>query len=697
MRFKMINDRNKDIAFLVIAFAILLLSFQVNYFGAASKEFFDRHQRDSESLVLGRIIETKKNGYLSSGGFLGRFGDHKDFGNFKDFINNQYEVYKSNLDPADNYISYRQSIGLQGYFYAFFDKMFSLMGVESGGTRLFLNKSLASSLLALLIILYAYFVKTNFGLLAAVVFTSLLAGSQWFVVFSNNLYWMFFLVIMPFVIVTTYLQSRTSITKKYHALYILVSLAVFLKSAAGYEYISTVLISAVTPLIYFAVRDRWAFKDFFTRFVMLGVAGLVGFFAAIIIHLVRLSTTLGGLSQGFGHLWYIIVKRTHGEPNAVHERYRASLESNIFEVILKYWNGRALNLESMFGFGGGLAFSDLIIALVIFNMIGIGLIHRRKEMRKFERSNIAISLMLWFSVLAPLSWHILAKGHSYIHVNMNHVLWYVPFLLLGFTYYGFIISLVVKLLCGVNARIMQMGILLLSILCAITLSANFFQNRIDTRRYIDSLSLLSELNSKSNLKVYYSENNLVYLSSDCSDSLDARFFLHIIPQNVDSLNRSKEYNFNNFDFNWKSKETYIHTPNKFKNKICIVIIELEDYVLKAIRTGQFNKTGQLWKDYIDLEGLSFQNEFTAFNLTDNNWKNGISRHRAGLFIANTFENRQSIYVGSKIRFPASGLRDVVEIQYSRNYINIFLSGDLLDPVRDGYPNKFVLEDMVNEG
>ena len=36
------------------------------------------------------------------------------------------------------------------------------------------------------------------------------------------------------------------------------------------------------------------------------------------------------------------------------------------------------------------------------------------------------------SLLAPLSWYILAKGHSDIHTNLNYILWYLPFIPFGF-------------------------------------------------------------------------------------------------------------------------------------------------------------------------------------------------------------------------------------------------------------------------
>jgi hypothetical protein len=36
--------------------------------------------------------------------------------------------------------------------------------------------------------------------------------------------------------------------------------------------------------------------------------------------------------------------------------------------------------------------------------------------------------LLLMSALAPLTWFLMTKGHSYVHIHLNYVLWYVPFL-----------------------------------------------------------------------------------------------------------------------------------------------------------------------------------------------------------------------------------------------------------------------------
>ena len=55
----------------------------------------------------------------------------------------------------------------------------------------------------------------------------------------------------------------------------------------------------------------------------------------------------------------------------------------------------------------------------------------------------SLSIAVWFSFLAPLSWMVIFKGHSYIHTHMNFITWHMPFTLLGFGLLGAFLSMLV--------------------------------------------------------------------------------------------------------------------------------------------------------------------------------------------------------------------------------------------------------------
>jgi len=58
----------------------------------------------------------------------------------------------------------------------------------------------------------------------------------------------------------------------------------------------------------------------------------------------------------------------------------------------------------------------------------------------------ALTVTLWISILAPLSWFVIFKGHSYVHKVHDPIVWFMPFMfygigLLGVTTEKFIRSL----------------------------------------------------------------------------------------------------------------------------------------------------------------------------------------------------------------------------------------------------------------
>ena len=64
---------------------------------------------------------------------------------------------------------------------------------------------------------------------------------------------------------------------------------------------------------------------------------------------------------------------------------------------------------------------------------------------------MALSIALWFSLLAPVSWMIIFKGHSYIHTHMNFITWHMPFALLGFGLVGAFLSLLLATILNLRS------------------------------------------------------------------------------------------------------------------------------------------------------------------------------------------------------------------------------------------------------
>ena len=53
-----------------------------------------------------------------------------------------------------------------------------------------------------------------------------------------------------------------------------------------------------------------------------------------------------------------------------------------------------------------------------------------------QQQHIALIWTAWFSILAPLSWYVIFKAHSFIHTHMSFLLWQMPFTFFGFAVFS---------------------------------------------------------------------------------------------------------------------------------------------------------------------------------------------------------------------------------------------------------------------
>ena len=93
---------------------------------------------------------------------------------------------------------------------------------------------------------------------------------------------------------------------------------------------------------------------------------------------------------------------------------------------------------------------------------------------------------------------------------------------------------------------------------------------------------------RSTFDAYLIGNELTYFKEPCgpADTAD-KFFLHLIPANVDDLHRNRRQSgFDNLDFQWVGAQS---------DGWCLTTIELPDYTFTGIRTGQYvPEEGSTW-------------------------------------------------------------------------------------------------------
>lgn len=399
----------------LLSLLILFFSFQFNIFDISSKKFKE-HQKDSESLVIGRIAKSRTDGVLSEAGLLGRhetaIGGENDF-------QHQYELF-TNETRGENYKTYNSQIGLHGIFFSLIDKVLNICGIDDNMLRLQIYRGLTSALLAIIlsaIILLFYF---EIGIYPVILLLFSIALSPWLVLIGRNLYWVFGLMYLP-MLITFMAFKYQELTDQFNKplIYSAIFLSIFLKSSFGYEFISTIMLAMLAPMIYFTIKNDTPYRQTFVYILQIGLVAVAGFIAAFFVHIMQLSVVLGGFSESFASVFGRVSVRTGLGVNldAVESVYIKSLNASSWKVLLRYF----MSSGSVF--------------IIIFALVSRASLHMLKSPQynvQEKRTIKALFITTWFSFFAPVSWFVLAKAHSYIHTHINIVLWDLPFKIFGF-------------------------------------------------------------------------------------------------------------------------------------------------------------------------------------------------------------------------------------------------------------------------
>jgi len=424
------NHNNIVLYFLIATFA-LTINFKTNIFSSAADSFFDYFQTDGESLVLGRLLLTEKKGLTEHAAFLGWTHPEPDVQNKYGF---QYEAYHNGL-PIANYEGYYSQPGMQAFLFGIICKLTGWSGYEALDTL----RWVVSFFTAFAFVLFLYWVLLNWGLATATLTFFCLIFSQWITVYGRNLFWVLSAFYIPFLTALCWLHRGEQKSK--HPLlftFLLMFISVFIKFLlTGFEYMTTVMVMAVIPWVFYAIDRQWDVK----KTVRSAMAACGGVLTAVLSGVVWLSAQYAALTgsfrQGLENIFWSFGKRAHGLSEYVYEPvYEQSIQSNQWEVLLRYLNDHAFHVLHWFDNPAWqhvcvINFTFCIIFFIVISIVTLFVKSIRRDKAFYIRQKALIAT-LWASLLAPLSWFIIFKGHSAIHTHMNPIVWYMPFMLFGF-------------------------------------------------------------------------------------------------------------------------------------------------------------------------------------------------------------------------------------------------------------------------
>lgn len=446
----------KKFLFFVSIFTIIFISFNMNVFKTYDNNLIQQltysntpvwYDTDSQSLVIGSLLEYKVDGFMSGLGRLARVNM-----NSADWYDNIRSTYTFYFDlskyQGQEFEQYYSQLGGQGLLFRVLEKLFTLLALDSS-TKFLYFQLLTQALFVLLLTIIVYVLTLEFGKISGLLSLISILFSMWPILISMNLYWVVWTWFFPMVISIVYVSIFWKYNRKlYFRIYLLILfMALSYRASSGYEFISTILISAVIPYLYILIKHRIPIKKVLVDLSRISLTLVGSFFATIIAHFIYIGQSWNSYTGALEFMKFVILKRTHGNLlesfESAFPNFKDVLNVPIIDVLTTQLNSYVLIYE----------FQNSTLIIRIYHVIIVVLISLfilifkalKSKNQNYRNKDIAAIISIFVSFLAPISWFVLAKGHTAAHPHLIPIIWYLPFIIFGAGFVGYTFSRILNL------------------------------------------------------------------------------------------------------------------------------------------------------------------------------------------------------------------------------------------------------------
>jgi hypothetical protein len=256
---------------------------------------------------------------------------------------------------------------------------------------------------------------------------------------AGSIFWDFWAFYAPF-LASAYVLANAARTNEYRStkIYAIIFIAVLIKVLlSGFDLTTTVLVMATVPFVFHALYYQWNIKTFLLRMVKVGMVLLGATASGLIILGIEIFGADGSFSESYQYLYYRFTSHTGGD----YEYFKdvAPRNIHIMEVLPKYLMMPAVDMQ-VSAFRIHILYWHLIVTFAIFTLIFILKYRIQHNDWNLPRNALALIVSTWYSILAPISWYVTFRAHSFIHTHVNTMGWQMPFTLFGFALCGFVIT-----------------------------------------------------------------------------------------------------------------------------------------------------------------------------------------------------------------------------------------------------------------
>lgn len=419
-------------AFLMLALVLLTLQFKTHLVPVAGEAWFKGFASKTESFVLGRLAYSEQNGILSEGGLL---GSSRGAPAGVAERNYQYSVYFESI-PIKSFWLYKTPPALHTMIFASVDAISPFTNRQNHEFFLWICSFFSAAIFTW----FLWWVALTFGIFPAVIGLLSIFLSPWLVVSGGHLYWVSGSLLVPLVVgLHLHHKERQGKTIGLRLFFFATMLGVLTKCLInGFEIVTSICVLATIPVFFYAILDKWSVRRFATRF---GIVAAGAIFAVLIsagVLIKQIDSAPSSNMDGVTYLKERFLIRSQGEflhqDQVIPERIRESKVKSYSQILKKYLDEGAFYYQLKKDSEPNKISFQFFLALLVALTLAQLLYFRDTLMKTLVAST-------YIGLLGPLSWIIIFKSHSYLHVHLNSLFWYLPFMLFLYVGYAYAVKL----------------------------------------------------------------------------------------------------------------------------------------------------------------------------------------------------------------------------------------------------------------
>lgn len=345
-------------------------------------------------------------------------------------------------DGEGRYSPYFMQVGLQRILYSALSPH-SKAGVARAIPLL---RGLIEALLALTFTLFAAVVSKEFGYLCAGLTASMLALSNWLIVFAPDLFWICFTFFAPFVLGFLLGDPARPVGQR-RLLAVLFTFFCLLKCLCGFDYTTNIFAAVAVPFLYYGLRRGMTLGRIAARVAGYGALSIGAFCLAILLQMMQFAFVERNENGSMAAFLKEVHRRTLSNGEGLRNGYDSAVLAVLHRLhVSSAYDGRLehflVPLRPVLRYFRYLSMGALTVPLPIHALtIPIGVFvacfvivfwRQRKQLRSAALRGGTDRVTAWmWSTLAALAishlWVVAANGHM-THTFFNAIVFYIPFL-----------------------------------------------------------------------------------------------------------------------------------------------------------------------------------------------------------------------------------------------------------------------------